>query len=100
MLRDLQTQADMMTSAESALATIYLNNVENRIVIESELRRLRSSTSRAASTEQAAIERRISTVESENRRLRESLADAEATIEALSAIERSIRAQSENDALR
>ena len=99
-LRDLQTQADMMTSAESALATIYLNNVENRIVIESELRRLRSSTSRAASTEQAAIERRISTVESENRRLRESLADAEATIEALSAIERSIRAQSENDALR
>ena len=98
-LRDLQTQSNMMTSAEAALATIYLNNVEDRIVIESELRRMRASTSQAASTEQAAIERRISMVESENRQLRESLADAEATIQALSAIERSIRAQSENDVL-
>jgi predicted RNase H-like nuclease (RuvC/YqgF family) len=64
--------------------------------VESELQRLRSSTSRAASSEQAAVERRITTVESENRQLRESLAEAEAKIEALSSIERSIREQSGN----
>lgn len=95
-LRDLLSQTEMMTSAEVALATIYLNNVEDRIVLDAELRRLRSSTSRAASSEQAAIERRIAMVESENRQLRESLADAESKIEALSSIERSIREQSGN----
>lgn len=95
-LRDLLAQTEMMTSTEVALAAIYLNEVEARIVLESETRRLRASTSRAASTEQAAIARRISVVENENRRLRESLADAEAKLEALSSIERSIREQSEN----
>jgi hypothetical protein len=95
-LRELLSQTEMMTSAEVSLASIYLNNVEDRIVLESELQRSRSSTSRAASSEQAAIERRIASVESENRQLRESLAEAESKIEALSSIERSIREQSGN----
>jgi hypothetical protein len=95
-LRELLSQTEMMTSAEVSLASIYLNNVEDRIVLESELQRSRSSTSRAASSEQAALERRIASVESENRQLRESLAEAESKIEALSSIERSIREQSGN----
>jgi hypothetical protein len=95
-LRDLLSQTEMMNSVEVALATIYLNEVEDRIVLESELGRLRSSASRATTTEDAAIARRISTIENENRQLRESLADAESKIEALSSIERSIREQNEN----
>lgn len=95
-LRDLLSQTELMNSAEIALATIHLHDVEQRLVLDAETRRLRSENTRAATTEEAAIARRITNVEAENRRLRQSLADAEAKLEALSAIERSIREQSAN----
>jgi len=93
-LRELLSQQDLMTSSEIALATIYLRDVETRIVLDAEARRLRAENTRAATTEEAAVARRISRVEAENRRLRESLADAEAKLEAITSIERSIREQS------
>ena len=95
-LRDLLSQTELMNSAEIALATIHLHDVEQRLVLNAETRRLRSENTRAATTEEAAVARRITNVEAENRRLRQSLADAEAKLEALSAIERSIREQSAN----
>jgi len=95
-LRDLLSQTELMNSAEIALATIHLHDVEQRLVLDAETRRLRSENTRAATTEEAAIARRITNVEAENRQLRQSLADAEAKLEALSAIERSIREQSAN----
>ena len=95
-LRDLLSQTELMNSAEIALATIHLHHVEQRLVLDAETRRLRSENTRAATTEEAAVARRITNVEAENRRLRQSLADAEAKLEALSAIERSIREQSAN----
>ncbi len=98
MLRDLLSQKELMTSAEIALATIYLNEVETRIVLDAEARRLRAESSRASSTEADAINQRIARVEAENRQLRQSLADAEAKLEAITSIERSIREQTdEND---
>ena len=95
-LNQLLAQTEMMTSAEVALANIYLANANNRLALESETARIRSTTSRAASSEEAAASRRIATLESENRRLKEALADTENKLEALSAIERSIREQAEN----
>ena len=98
MFRELLARPEMMTASETALATIFLQDVEERIVLGSEARRLRAENSRAASTEEAAIAQRISRVEAENRQLRQSLADAEAKLEAITSIERSIREQSgEND---
>ena len=94
--RELLAQTELMTPAEIALATIHLRVVEERLVLDAETRRLRTENSRAAITERAAVARRIASVEAENRRLSRSLADAEAKLEALSAIERSIRKQSEN----
>jgi hypothetical protein len=93
MLRELLAQTPLMTPAEVALADIYLKNVEQVIVLRSEARRLRQSTSRAAQTEEQAINQRIATVESENRRLRRELAEAEDKLQAISNIERSIREQ-------
>jgi hypothetical protein len=93
MLRELLTQKALMTPAEIALADIYLKSVEQVIVLRSEARRLRQSTSRAAQTEAQAINQRIATVESENRRLRRELAEAEDKLQAISNIERSIREQ-------
>lgn len=96
-LREILAQQELMTPAEIALATIYLKDVETRIVLDNEARRLRTENTRAASTEAAAINQRIARVEAENRQLREALADAEAKLEAITSIERSIREQSEEN---
>lgn len=91
LLRELLAQMPLMTPTEIALAQIYLNSVEQRIVIESEARRLRQSSSRQARTEEQAINQRLAAVESENRRLRQELEDAESKLDAITSIERSIR---------
>jgi len=93
MLREILTQTELMTPAEISLATIHLKAVEQLIVSNSEARRLRSSTSRATQTQEAATNQRLATVEAENRRLRRDLEDAEGKLEAITSIERSIRQQ-------
>ena len=74
-----------MTPAETALATIHLNSVEQQIVNGAETRRLRQANAQ-----------RSATVESENKQLRRSLEEAERKLEAITSIERSIREQSDN----
>ena len=93
MLREILTQIELMTQAEIALATIHLASVERLIVLNSETRRLRASTSRAAQTQQAAAAQRLADVEAENRRLRRELDDAQEKLDAITSIERSIREQ-------
>lgn len=92
-LRELMAQPALMTPAEVALATIYLKSTEELMLLSSETRRLRASTDRAQRTEAAAVNQRLATVEAENRRLRRDLKDAEDKLEAITSIERSIRAQ-------
>ena len=95
LLRELLAQTELMTAAEISLATIHLRSVEQRIVLESEARRLRRSSSRQQQTREAAVNQRIATVEAENLRLRRELDDAENKLEAITTIERSIREQGE-----
>ncbi len=96
LLRELLSQTEMMTPSEVALATIHLKDVEERLVLSAETRRLRADNAQAQTTEQQAIAQRVARVEAENRQLREQLADAEEKLEAITSIERSIRAQ-QND---
>jgi len=100
MLRELLSQPDLMTPGEIALATIHLQEVEQRLMLDAETERLRAANTRAATTEEAAVEaamaRGLADLEAENRRLRQSLTDAESKLDALSAIERSLREQSSN----
>lgn len=93
LLRELLAQTELMTPAEIALATVYLRSVEQQIVTDSEARRLRASTSRAAQTREEATNQRIASVEEENRRLKRELQDAEDKLDAITSIERSIREQ-------
>jgi len=94
LLRELLTQSALMTPSEVALADIYLNSVEDRLMLESEARRLReSAASRPDRTEEQALAQRLAAVEAENRRLRAELLDAEQKLEAITSIERSIREQ-------
>ena len=92
-LREVLTQTILLTPAEISLATIHLNNVERQIIANSEARRLRASTSRAAQTQEQALGQRLATVETENRQLRRDLEEAEQKLEAITSIERSIREQ-------
>jgi hypothetical protein len=93
MLREILTQSELMTQAEIALATINLKSVEQLAIANSEARRLRASTSRAAQTQEDATKQRLATVEADNRRLRRELEEAEEKLDAITSIERSIREQ-------
>lgn len=93
LLREVLAQSALLTPAEISLATIHLNNVERFIVANAEARRLRASSSRAARTEEQAINQRLLNVEAENRQLRQDLEEAEDKLEAITSIERSIREQ-------
>ena len=92
-LREVMTQTLLLTPGELALATIHLNSVERQIVANIELNRLRTSTSRAAQSQQQTNKRRMAAIETENQRLRNELAEAEQKLEAITSIERSIREQ-------
>ena len=93
LLRDLLSQSELMSTGEISLATISLRQVEERIMLGAETSRLRTENTRAATTEEAAVAQRLSTVEAENRRLRQSLSEAEAKLEAITSIEKAIREQ-------
>ena len=93
LLRGVLDQPELMTSAEIALATIALNNVDSTIVTSSQATRLQESTSRTARNEEQAISQRLATAEAENKRLRAELEEAEQKLNAITSIERSIREQ-------
>jgi hypothetical protein len=92
-LRDVLSQAELLTQAETALATVQLRNAERLVGVTSEAARERDATSRAAQAEEQALSRRVAAAEAENRRLRAELEDAQQKLEAITSIERSIREQ-------
>jgi hypothetical protein len=93
LLRELLSRTELLTQVEISLATIHLQIAQELIVLSSETRQLRASTSRATQTEEAASSQRLATVEAENRRLRRELEEAEDKLDAITSIERSIRDQ-------
>ncbi len=95
LLREILAQPELLTPVERSLATIYLRDVETRLVLNAEAGRLRAEAARLASSENAAISQRISAVEAENQQLRQALAEAEQKLEAIATIERSIREQTD-----
>jgi hypothetical protein len=97
MLRELLSQPALLTPTERSLATIQLHELEARLVLETEARRLRSESSRSERLEAAAAAQRLAAVEAENQQLKQSLAEAEQKLEAITTIERSIREQTEDN---
>lgn len=97
MLRELLAETELLTAAEVSLATIHLNELEERLKLRKRTEELQGESSRAASSEQRAIEQRITLVEAQNRQLRQALEEAEQKLEAITNIERSISEQSSDD---
>lgn len=93
MLREILARTELMTQGEIALATVHLNAAEKLAVSQAEAERLRSSSSRAAQTQENATNQRLAAVEAENRRLQRELDEAQKKLDAITSIERSIREQ-------
>ena len=96
LLSGVLDQTELLTTAEIALATIALNNVESVIGVTSaaaQAARMQESTSRAARNQGQALNQRLATAEDENARLRAELEEAEQKLDAITSIERSIREQ-------
>jgi len=96
LLSGVLDQTELLTSAEIALATVALNNVQSAIGVTSaaaQAARQQESSSRAARNEGQALSQRLATSEAENERLRTELEEAEQKLDAITSIERSIREQ-------
>jgi len=93
LLREILARTELMTQGEIALATLHLNAAEKLAVSQAETERLRTSTSRAAQSQEAATNQRLAAVEAENRQLRRELDEAQKKLDAITSIERSIREQ-------
>lgn len=76
--------------AEKALAQVILLNVEQRLVLQTENKRLQEEAARLARERASANGRRLQAEVDENARLRKELAEAQAKLDEIARIERSI----------
>ena len=93
MLREVLAAPELLTQAETALASIALRSAEHLAAVEAEVQRLRAAASRASAARETATSQRLASLEAENIRLARQLRDAEEKLEAITTIERSIRDQ-------
>ncbi len=93
MLREVLAAPELLTQAETALASIALRSAEQLAAVEAEVQRLRAAASRASQARETATSQRLASLEAENVRLTRQLRDAEEKLEAITTIERSIREQ-------
>jgi hypothetical protein len=76
---------------ERVLATIQLRDVEQRLILDSTAERLRTESEAALEAQNAESAARLAAALEENERLRLELEDARERLEAITAIEQSIR---------
>ena len=89
-LSQLLAGSDTMLPAERALAWVVLKDVEQRLILLAENRRLQDSSARLAKERGAATNRRLQAEIEENARLKRELAEAQAKLDEITRIERSI----------
>jgi hypothetical protein len=90
-LSELLARPETLLPTERMLALIELKEVEQRLVLVAESKRLRDDAVRDSSGDKlAAVNRRLAAESDENARLRKALDEARAKLEAVTHIERSI----------
>jgi len=88
-LAQLLASPELLLPPEQALAEIELRQVELRIVLTEENRRLQQETARLERDRTTAASRRLQAELDENKRLRKQLDEAQAKLDAVTHIERS-----------
>jgi len=90
-LSELLARPETLLPSERMLALIELKQVEQRLVLVAEAKRLRDDAARDSQGDKlAAVNRRLAAESDENARLRKALDEARAKLEAVTHIERSI----------
>jgi len=89
-LGELLAMPERMLPAETALASVMYQDVNARLALESENRRLAEQAERDRQEGAQALNRRLQAQAAENSRLRQDLEEALAKLEAVAALERSL----------
>jgi len=90
-LSELLARPETLLPVERLLALVELKEVEQRLILQAENKRMRDDASRDDSHDKlAAINRRLAAESDENVRLRKALDEARAKLDAVTHIERSI----------
>ena len=89
-LSDLLARPELLLPSERSLAAVLLADVDERLVLSAESRRLQQESTRKDKERGSAAAQRLQTEEAENARLRRALEDAQKKLEAVTAVEQSI----------
>jgi hypothetical protein len=93
-LSELLAMPETLLPGERLLATVELKEVEQRLVLQAENKRLRDEAPPDDREKLQAVNRRLTAESDENARLRKALDEARAKLEAITHIERSINDRS------
>jgi hypothetical protein len=89
-LAELLARPETLLPDERLVAMVELQEVDQRLVLQAENKRLREEDSQNSRDKLQALNRRLSTESDENARLRKALDEARAKLDAVTHIERSI----------
>ena len=96
LLNELLASTDTLLPEERILATIHLNEVDQRLVLNSEAKRLKQDADTSLQQQAAQTNQRLRSAVAENQRLQKQLQEAREKLEAITAIERSIQERQGN----
>jgi len=96
LLNELLASTDALLPGERILATIHLNEVDQRMVLDSEAARMKRDTDNSLQRQSEATNRQLRNAVAENQRLQGQLKEAQQKLEAITAIERSIQEREGN----
>jgi len=96
LLNELLASTDTLLPEERILATIHLNEVDQRLVLDSEARRLKQEADTSLQRQAVETNQRLRTAVAENQKLQKQLKEAQDKLEAITAIERSLQEREGN----
>ena len=89
-LSDLTARPELLLPSERALATVLLAEVDERLELNAQTRRLEQEAEARDTDHSAGLSRRLQAEADENARLRRALEDAQKKLDAVTQVERSI----------
>jgi hypothetical protein len=96
LLNELLASTDTLLPEERILATIHLNEVDQRLVLDNEARRLKQDVDTSLQRQAAETNQRLRAAVAENQKLQRQLRDAQEKLDAITAIERSLQERQGN----
>lgn len=93
LLGELLALGNTLLPEERILATIHLQEVEQRLILDAASEQQQRETADELASLNAESARQLEAMRQENQRLQDALAEAEEKLEAITSIERSIRAR-------